>query len=193
MTYPAFYQAWHQQEGVDKTTTPNSQSLNQADLPQSLKSAITNDPQLSQTIHLICIDGSQLIERDRPAAEIYDQMLDQNCPECHPVPETMPALKRYWNSLKRKSDKRMVLVFYASSTDPYSEAFLTDLSKFGGAICVVTSPPTPLLRGEGSKNSSGSPSSLQEEGVRGWGSLQIFAPSQAIADVVEWIRCQNGL
>jgi hypothetical protein len=43
MTYPAFYQAWHQQEGVEKTTTSNSQSLNQADLPQSLQSAIAND------------------------------------------------------------------------------------------------------------------------------------------------------
>jgi HEAT repeat protein/energy-coupling factor transporter ATP-binding protein EcfA2 len=31
MTYPDFYQAWHQQEEVDNTTTPNSQSLNQDD------------------------------------------------------------------------------------------------------------------------------------------------------------------
>jgi hypothetical protein len=192
MPYPAFYQAWHQQEGVDKTTTSDSQSLNQANLPQSLQSAIANDPQLSQTIHLICIDSSQFIERDRPAAEIYDQMLDQNCPECDPVPKTMSALKLYWNSLKRNSHKRPVLVFYASSTEPYSEAFLTDLSKFKGAICVVTSPPTPLLRGEGSKNSSGSPSSLQGEGVRGWGSLQLFAPSQAIANLLEWLRENVG-
>jgi hypothetical protein len=53
------------------------------------------------------------------------------------------------------------------------------------------------LVGEGSKSSSGSPSSLQGEGVRGWGSLQLFAPSQAIAkrcceaqiaDVVKWIQ-----
>ncbi|HEY9605356.1 MAG TPA: HEAT repeat domain-containing protein, partial [Allocoleopsis sp.] len=36
MNYPAFYQAWHQQEGVGKTTSPDHQSLNQADLPQSL-------------------------------------------------------------------------------------------------------------------------------------------------------------
>jgi len=33
MTYPAFYQAWHQQEEVARTTTPDSQSLNQAGLP----------------------------------------------------------------------------------------------------------------------------------------------------------------
>ncbi len=175
MTYPTFYQVWHQQEGVEKTTTPNSQSLNQANLPQSLQTGITKDPQLSQTIHLICIDGSQFIERDRPAAEIYDQMLDQNCPECDSVPETMPALKLYWNSLKRKSDKRLVLVFYASSTDamsakdtalpcPYSETFLSDLSKFGREICVITEQPFDRIP------------------------LKFFAPSQAIENLLEWIR-----
>jgi len=188
MTYPDFYQAWHPKEGVGKTTTPNSQTLNQANLAQNLQSAIANDSQLSQTIHLICIDRSEFIQPDRPAAEIYDQMLDQNCPECDRVPETMPALKLYWNSLRRNSDKRLVLVFYASSTHPYSETFFTDLSKFKGDICIVTSPPTPLLQGEGSKSSSGSPSSSQGEGVRGWGSLQFFTPSQTSADVVEWIR-----
>jgi hypothetical protein len=175
MTYPAFYQAWHQQEGVGKTITPNSQSLNQADLPQSLQSAIANDPQLSQIIHLTCIDGSQFIERDRPAAEIYDQMLDQNCPECGKVPETMHALKLYWNSLKRNNDKRVILVFYASSTDttpdegttmscPYSSAFLTDLSKFGREICVITEQPFNHIP------------------------LKFFAPIQPIADIVQWIR-----
>jgi DNA replication protein DnaC len=175
MTYSTFYQAWHPQEELGKTTTSDRQTLNQADLPQSLQSAIANDPQLSQTIHLICIDGSQFIERDRPAAEIYDQMLDQNCPECDSVPETMLALKLYWSSLKRKSDKRVVLVFYASSTDttsakdialpcPYSETFLTDLSKFGDRICVVTNQSIDPI------------------------SLQFFAPSQSIEDVMEWIR-----
>jgi len=174
MTYPDFYQAWHPQEAVDNPTTPNSQTLNQANLAQNLQSAIANDPQLSQIIHLICIDGSQFIERDRPAAEIYDQMLDQNCPECGTVPETMSALKLYWNSLKRNSDKRVVLVFYASSTDttsdegttlscPYSETFLSDLSKFGDRICVVTNQPFDHIP------------------------LKFFAPSQPIEDVVEWI------
>jgi hypothetical protein len=102
-------------------------------------------------------------------------MLDQNCPECDTVPETMPALKLYWNSLKRKSDKRVVLVFYASSTDttsdegttlscPYSEAFFTVLSKFGREICVITGQRFEHIR------------------------LKFFVPSQAIADVVKWIR-----
>jgi hypothetical protein len=164
MTYPTFYQAWHQQEEVGKTTNCDSQSLNQSDLPQTLQSAIANDPQLSQTIHLICIDGNQFIEPDRPAAEIYDQMLDQNCPECNPVPDTMPALKLYWNSLRRNSDKQPVLVFYASSTEPYSEAFFTVLSKFGREICVITEQRFDHIP------------------------LKFFAPSQTIEDVVKWIQ-----
>jgi hypothetical protein len=87
----------------------------------------------------------------------------------------MPALKLYWNFLKRKSDKRVVLVFYASSTDttsakdtampcPYSETFLSDLSKFGDRICVVTNQPIDHI------------------------SLQFFAPNQPIEDEMEWIR-----
>jgi len=176
MTYPDFYHAWHQQEEAGKRTNPDRQTLNQADLAQSLQSAIANDPQLSQTIHLICIDGSQFIEPDRPAAEIYDQMLDQNCPECdRAVPETMPALKLYWKSLRRKSNKRVVLVFYASSTDatldegttllcPYSSAFLTVLSKFGREICAIAEQRFEHI------------------------SLKFFAPSQSIEDIVQWIR-----
>jgi hypothetical protein len=164
MTYPDFYQAWHQEEETGKTTTADRQSLNQADLPQNLQSAIANDPQLSQIIHLICIDGSQFIEPDRPATEIYDQMLDQHCPECSTVPDTMPALKLYWNSLRRNSDKQPVLVFYASSTEPYSEAFLTVLSKFGREICVITEQRFDHIP------------------------LKFFAPSQTIEDVMKWIR-----
>jgi hypothetical protein len=175
MTYPAFYEAWHPQEEVGKTTTLDRQTLNQADFPQSLQSAIANDPKLSQIIHLICIDGSQFIEPDRPAAEIYDQMLDQNCPECDSVPETMHALKLYWNSLRRKSNKHPVLVFYASSTDatpdegttlscPYSEGFLTVLSKFGREICAIAEQRFEHIP------------------------LKFFAPSQSIEDIVQWIR-----
>ena len=102
-------------------------------------------------------------------------MLDQNCPECDPVPETMPALKLYWNSLKRNSNKHPVFVINASTTDttpdegttlscPYSSAFLTVLSKFGREICVITEQPFNHIP------------------------LKFFAPSQAIADVVQWIR-----
>ncbi len=164
MTYPAFYQAWHQQEEIEKTTTSASQSLNQADLPQNLQTAITNDPQLNQTIHLICIDTSQFIDLNNPAPEIYDQMLDQNCPECDSVPKTMPALKMYWNSIKRKSNKSYVLVFYASFTNLYNESFLTALSKFGGNICVIIEQRLEQIP------------------------LKLFAPSQPIEDLLEWVR-----
>jgi hypothetical protein len=174
MTYPAFYQAWHQQEEVDNTTTSDRQNLNQADLPQSLQSAIANDPQLSQTIHLICIDGSKFIDSNNPAAKIYAEMVKRGCPKCNDgTPKTMAELQIYWDLLE--SDKRVVLVFYASSTHttsakdtalpcPYSETFLSDLSKFGDRICVVTNQPLDHIP------------------------LKFFTPSHAIADVVDWIR-----
>jgi hypothetical protein len=78
----------------------------------------------------------------------------------------MPALKLYWNSLRRNSDKQPVLVFYASSTEPYSEAFLTVLSKFGREICVITEQHFDHIP------------------------LKLFAPSQTIEDVMEWIRAK---
>jgi hypothetical protein len=87
----------------------------------------------------------------------------------------MQALKLYWNSLKRKSDKRGVLVFYASSTNstpdegttlscPYSEGFLTVLSKFGREICAIAEQRFEHIP------------------------LKFFSPSQAIEDIVQWIR-----
>jgi hypothetical protein len=176
MTYPAFYQAWHQQEGVEKTTIPDRQSLNQPDLPQSLQSAIANDPQLSQIIHLICIDGSKFINPNNPAAKIYTEMVKRGCPKGDDgTPKTMAELQIYWDLLEIESDKPVVLVFYASSTDstsgkdtalpcPYSETFLSDLSKFGDRICVVSNQPFDHIP------------------------LKFFAPSQAIADVMQWIR-----
>jgi hypothetical protein len=167
MTYPDFYQAWHQQEEVEKTTTSDRQTLNQANLPQSLQSAIANDLQLSQTIHLICIDGSKFIERDRPAAKIYVEMVKRGCPKCNDgTPKTMAELQIYWDLLEIEFDKRVVLVFYASSINPYSEAFLTVLSKFGREICVITEQRFDHIP------------------------LKFFAPSQTIEDVVKWIRAK---
>jgi hypothetical protein len=55
-------------------------------------------------------------------------------------------------------------VFYASSTVPYIEVFLNDLSKFGKAICVITEQPFDQIP------------------------PKVFAPSQTIEDVLEWIR-----
>ena len=73
-------------------------------------------------------------------------MLDQDCSERqNGEPETMQALKVYWNSLRRKSDRILVLVFYENPADSplqrFSHTLLHALSRFDGAICVVTSQP----------------------------------------------------
>ncbi|MFB2967636.1 hypothetical protein ACE1CD_01560 [Aerosakkonema sp. BLCC-F183] len=179
------------------------------------------------------MDTHQFIDPENPAPEIYDQMLNQNCPEWqNGYPETMQKLKLYWNYLRRNSENTLFFICYDSTAltptpTGFSLPFLTALSKFDGAICVVTSPPNPLsatergsknnsadsvageLRGieRGSKNNSAdsvagelrgadrgsknnSPSSVAGEGVRGWGFLQTFSPTQPnlIADIVGWMR-----
>ncbi|HEY9709678.1 MAG TPA: HEAT repeat domain-containing protein, partial [Oculatellaceae cyanobacterium] len=206
MYYPAFYQAWHNQptltypEVLETTTigfNPSTQNPNLAELPQNLSPVIANDPTLSQSIHVIYIDGSKFIDRDNPALKIYTEMVKAGCPKCDDgTPKTMPELQIYWDLLE--SNKRVVLVFYESTLPlvppldkgrlGFSDTFLDALSKFDGAICVVTSPPASLLQGEGSKSIS--PSSLQGEGVGGWGSLQCFSSTQPqlVEDIVGWIR-----
>lgn len=47
---------------------------------------------------------------------------------------------------------------------PYSEGFLTVLSKFGREICVITEQPFEHIP------------------------LKLFAPIQPIEDIVQWIR-----
>lgn len=176
MTYPAFHKAWHNQpitshpEVQDTTgvgSTAIAQDLNVANLPQVLGVAVANDPDLNNTIHLICINGSKFIDPDNPADNIYTQMIEGGCPKCDDgTPNTMRNLQTYWNSLKR--DKRVVLVLYedpgAPTVQEYSDRFLDALSKFGGAICVVSDQPHIPL--------------------------QSFSPNQPnfIANLVGWIR-----
>jgi len=128
MPYPDFYKAWHQQEGLDNTTTLNSQSLNQANLQESLQSAIANEPQLNQTIHLFCIDTRKFIDPNNPAAKIYVEMVKQGCCKSGDgTPKTMQDLQVYWDlltiesdseALLRSADRTIVLVFYTSSDNP---------------------------------------------------------------------------
>ncbi|BAZ23914.1 hypothetical protein NIES4073_48050 [Kalymmatonema gypsitolerans NIES-4073] len=165
LPYPTFYQAWHQQEGEGNTNTPITQTLNPADLPQSLQNAIANNPQLSQTIHLICIDTSKFINPDNPAAKIYTEMVKGGCPKCEDgTPKTMAELQTYWDLLE--SDKRVVLVFYegkGSTSQGLSQAFLNDISKFDGAICVSSDEPKDDIP------------------------VKFFTSSQAIEDLVQWL------
>jgi HEAT repeat protein len=177
MTYLDFYEAW--QEGVGKTNISDSQNLNRADLQESLQSAIANNPPLSQIIHLICINTSKFIESDNPAAKkIYVEMVKQGCSKSDDgIPKTIQDLQVYWDlltiesdseALLRSADRTIVLMFYQNPTaearESFSPTFLTNLSKFEGAICVVTDQPFDHI------------------------DLKFFTPSQPIEDVVEWIR-----
>jgi hypothetical protein len=68
-------------------------------------------------------------------------MLNSGCPERqHGEPTTLPQLKLYWHSLRRQSNKHMVMVVYpASNSSPdFSTPFLAALSRFEGAIGLVT-------------------------------------------------------
>ncbi len=159
LPYPTFYQAWHHQlttphPEVPETTgvgsTPFTQSLNLADLPNILDARLV-ETQLIESLQLICIDTSKFIDTDNPALEIYEQFLDQNCPQ-RPSgePETLPQLKSYWNQLRRHSDKHPILIFYQDPTSPAAQAlsptFLEALTRFDGTICLITDTPHPPLQ-----------------------------------------------
>ncbi|WP_374877936.1 HEAT repeat domain-containing protein [Microseira sp. BLCC-F43] len=165
LPYPDFYQAWHK----DTLTNSATANLNLANLPQILAEAINNQPEICSKVKLICIDTHQFIDPENPAPEIYDQMLNQKCPEWqNGYPETMQKLKLYWNYLRRNSEIPRFFICYDSTAlstpTGFSNPFLKALSKFDGAICVV-----------------------REKGDI---PLQTFSPSQPnlIADIVGWMR-----
>ncbi len=166
LSYPGFYQAWH----PDTLTNSTIASINLANLPQVFAEAIDNEPDLSNKLKLICIDISKFIDPENLAQEIYDEILNQNCPEWqNGYPDTMQKLKIYWNSLRRQSEIPLFFICYDStalSATPtgFSDSFLRALSKFDRAICVVC-----------------------EQGDI---PLPTFSPSQPdlVAAVVAWIR-----
>ncbi|MEP0858862.1 NACHT domain-containing protein [Trichocoleus sp. DQ-U1] len=174
MNYLDFYQAWHNptsahpeiQETTAFTSYDSQQSLNISNLPKLINTAIANNSNLNDTIHLICIDSSKFENPDNPASEIYAEMVMQGCPERqNGEPETMQALKVYC----QLKCQEVFLIFYedTSSETPqgFSQTFLTSLSKFHNArrICVVCEQPC---------------------------NLQTFSPNQPnlVADIVSWIR-----
>jgi hypothetical protein len=189
LPYPNFYQAWHQKEGVgrrqsgeENTTTPSIPTLNLAELPKLLRAAIDSDSQLTDEVQLICIDGSKFCDRDNPATKIYNEMRRQGCPKSEDSkPKTMAQLQDYWDELSLDSDKHLVLVFYERTPLAlltkapvakggireevgFSNTFLSDLSKFDGAICLVTEQLNIPLK-----------------------SFSLSQPN-LIEDIVEWIR-----
>ena len=161
MSYPKFYRAWHYSQItphpevadiVGVGTNSSTLTLNLENLPQQISIAIDRDVELKDNVRLVCININKIIDRDNPAIEIYDQMLDYNCSEkTNGEPETMPSLKSYWHSLQRNSDKMMVLVFYDSTAlEPtctgFNQSFLNALNTFQGAICVITEQPVGNLK-----------------------------------------------
>lgn len=161
LPYPEFYRAWH--DGEDEGELENL-----TELPDRL-SAKQEEMGLSSSLQLICIDGSKFIDRDNPAAKIYNEMRRDRCPKsADGTPKTMADLQSYWDELTLESEQAIALVFYNPLTTPelsgFSERFLQDLSRVDGAIAVVT-----------------------EVRVSG---LQTFSPSQGnwVADMVNWIK-----
>ncbi|MEG4423713.1 NACHT domain-containing protein [Microcoleus sp. D3_18_C1] len=138
MGYPEFFRAWHGE----------LQSKNWELFPQDLLRAISNDSQLRDSVKLICIDGSNFIERDNPSSKIYSEIVKQGCSKSEDgTPKTMLDLQTYWDLLD--SEKQIVLVLYknpkGSEPKDFSKCFLDAISKFDGLICVVSSQPEDNL------------------------------------------------
>ncbi|WP_013320940.1 HEAT repeat domain-containing protein [Gloeothece verrucosa] len=186
LSYPEFYQAWHNRPlyGTQKVTKAelnlneespedNHFKLTCQSLSQLLQAKIDEHSQLSQSIRPIFIDSNNLFDPINPLVDIYDLMLAQNCPPFeHGIPDTMAKLRLYWNSIQRdENNANFVLIFYdhvtPSDSQGFSPEFLKMLSKFGGAICLVTE-----------KLSS---------------NLQQFSPTdpQLIENIITWIETQK--
>ncbi len=139
LAYPEFYQAWHQPLPENKQD-PEKAPLSYSDLINSLQ----NSPQLvKQKVHLIWIDIDQFIEPENPALDIYDQMLDQECPEfVHGLPDSMVKLRLYWHSLERqKVNTKTPALFFYSNQDDQTNVLPTlwqTLEKFKGAIALIS-------------------------------------------------------
>ena len=154
MSYPEFYQAWHNQSitihpetaeitGIGSTST--TKTLNLAQLPQLLNQAIAKES-IRPKPQLVYIDGSQIIDRLNPAPEIYDQILDQGYRESSgKTPSTMQKLKLYYKSLWRDNDKKLILVLYENPTvgtpQGFSEELLNTFAQFTVPICAVNINP----------------------------------------------------
>ncbi|WP_293347787.1 MULTISPECIES: HEAT repeat domain-containing protein [unclassified Microcoleus] len=139
LSYPDFYQAWHQ----DTITNSATASPNLEKLPQFLAEAINYRPDLCNKVKLICIDSDKFCNPENPATKIYNEMRLQGCDKSEDgKPKTMAELQDYWDELRIESEIPLFFICYDStalSATPtgFSEPFLKALSKFDGAICVV--------------------------------------------------------
>ncbi|MEQ8963477.1 MAG: hypothetical protein RLP02_37165 [Coleofasciculus sp. C2-GNP5-27] len=156
--YPIFYQAWHQPEAkeneqspIETTTTANTFTLKE--LPQRLHTALETKTQIGEIQdlpRLISIDANKFIDRENPSAKIYNEMRRHGFPKSSDgTPQTLTQLQAYWDEQLIESDKPIIWLFYNSTPQPdaepptedFSPTFLADLSKFDGAITVITHQP----------------------------------------------------
>jgi hypothetical protein len=151
MSYPEFYQAWHESD-----TTKEQLETSYNDLTEILKQLQPNDKKSPLKIdnqfdvHVILIDNSNFINSDNPALDIYVQMVQQNYPKCSESrPKTMQELNTYWQLDVNIEDKPLFLLFYPKPKNGelsgWSDRFLQDLDKFQGNIGLIASEPINCL------------------------------------------------
>ncbi|ACB51915.1 hypothetical protein cce_2567 [Crocosphaera subtropica ATCC 51142] len=147
LSYQTFTEAWHQRSLPIKLSL--SSPIPEPKIPETLTPLERLQQHLkdhvhSETSHIIWIESNRFIDSDNPSIDIYDQMLEQDCPPFdHGLPETLSKLRLYWHLLQRKSPKSpLVLLFYDEADDSananLSLHLLNSLGKFKGMIGVIT-------------------------------------------------------
>lgn len=173
LSYPDFYQAWHQRPlGGVTTTLPGRRTKQQSFFHYLLDQTLKTEGEPLSHYQIIWVNTSQFLSPDTPSIDIYDQMLCQGCPEfASGIPDTVSKLRLYWHQLQRQGDRPRLLLFeeLSQETPPQSwDELLEQLTTFQGAIAVLSlsSPP----------------------GVVTLPYFQLQDSQTAAADIVNWLR-----
>ncbi|MGK7933004.1 MAG: HEAT repeat domain-containing protein [Microcystaceae cyanobacterium] len=146
LTYTEFYQVWHQDNLASVSNAQVSESVGGINGDSTevwvnkLNTDLQNNPNLSQKVHLICIDSGDFLDLENPTVDVYEQMLAQGCPDfSHGIPETLSMLRLYWQLLRRDyPEKTFIFIFYGTLiNDPTLKPFWQLLSKFHSQIAIV--------------------------------------------------------
>ncbi|WP_242018102.1 HEAT repeat domain-containing protein [Synechocystis sp. FACHB-383] len=146
MTYADFYQAWHQTPlAVSGTSIPGKSSKQRSFFRYSLAQTLQGENAPLNGCQVIWIDTSQFLSLDNPSVDIYDQMLDQNCPEFDgAIPDNLSKLRFYWHQLQRKQGHPLLLLFEQLSPSPLGlEQLWQQLATFHGPIAILGVTPAP--------------------------------------------------
>lgn len=146
MTYADFYQAWHQTPlAVSGTSIPGKSSKQRSFFRYSLAQTLQGESDPLNGCRIIWIDTSQFLNLDNPSVDIYDQMLDQDCPEFDgAIPDNLSKLRFYWHQLQRKQGHPLLLLFEQLSPSPLDlEQLWQQLATFHGPIAILGVTPAP--------------------------------------------------